>query len=106
MSHHAFFEVSIPTLPTCTQLILEMTSEAPATIVIDSVDALGNSSQDLLDALQYLVEDSSSVLKVVVSSREDAVIAKSSSYQVYPRNIGRQFEGRRGIHEPSCLETC
>ena len=77
MSHHAFFEVSIPTLPTCTQLILEMTSEATATIVIDGVDALGNSSQDLLDALQYLVEDSLSVLIVFVSSREYAIMARS-----------------------------
>ena len=61
----------------CTQLILELTSEAPTTIVIGGVDELGNSSQDLLDALQYLVEESSSLLKVFVSSREDAVIARS-----------------------------
>ena len=63
--------------PECTQLILELTSEAPATIVIDGVDELGNSSQDLLDALRYLVEKSSSVLKVFVSSREEAAITRS-----------------------------
>lgn len=61
----------------CSQLILELTSEAPATVVIDGIDELGNSSQDLLDALRYLVENSSSVLKVLVSSREDAAIAPS-----------------------------
>lgn len=61
----------------CTQLILEMTSEAPAMIVIDGIDELGDSSQDLLDALRYLVENSSSVLKVFVSSRDEAAIARS-----------------------------
>ena len=61
----------------CTQLILEMTSEAPAMIVIDGIDELGDSSQDLLDALRYLVEKSSSVLKVFVSSRDEAAIARS-----------------------------
>ena len=61
----------------CTQLILELTSEAPATVVIDGIDELGDSSQDLLDALWYLVENSSSVLKVFVSSRDEAAIARS-----------------------------
>ena len=60
-----------------TQLILELTSEAPATIVIDGVDELGNFSQDLLDALRYLIKNSSSVLKIFVSSREEAAIARS-----------------------------
>ena len=61
----------------CTQLLLELTSEAPATILIDGIDELGDSSQDLLDALGYLVENSSSVLKVFVSSRDEAAIARS-----------------------------
>lgn len=61
----------------CTHLILELTSEAPATIVIDGVDELSNTSQDLLSALQHLVDKSSSVLKVFVSSREEAAIARS-----------------------------
>ena len=61
----------------CTQLILELTSEAPAIIVIDGIDELGDSSQDLLDALRYLVEHSSSVLKVFVSSRDEAAISRS-----------------------------
>ena len=61
----------------CTQLILELTSEAPATVVIDGIDELGDSSQELLDALRYLVENSSSVLKVFVSSRDEAAIARS-----------------------------
>ena len=61
----------------CTQLILELTSEAPATIVIDGVDELSNASQGLLSALQHLVDKSSSVLKVFISSREEAAIARS-----------------------------
>ena len=61
----------------CTHLILELTSEAPATIVIDGVDELSSTSQDLLSALQRLVDKSSSVLKVFVSSREEAAIARS-----------------------------
>ena len=40
-------EIKNLAFPECTQLILEMTSEAPATIVIDGIDELGNSSQDL-----------------------------------------------------------
>ena len=73
-------EVRNLAFPECTQLILELTSEAPATIVIDGVDELGYSSQDLLNALRYLVENSSSVLKVFVSSREEAAIARSLYY--------------------------
>ena len=61
----------------CTQLILELTSEAPATVAIDGIDELGDSSLDLLDALRYLVENSLNVLKVFVSSRDDAAIARS-----------------------------
>lgn len=70
-------EVRNLAFPECTQLILESTSEAPATIMIDGVDEIGNSSQDLLDALWYLVEYSSSVLKKIVSSREEAANARS-----------------------------
>ena len=70
-------EVRNLAFPECTQLILELTSDAPTTIVIDGVDALGNSSQDLLDTLRYLVENSPSVLKVFVSSRDEAAIARS-----------------------------
>ena len=66
--------------PECTRLLLELTSEAPATIVIDGVDELGNSSLDLLDALRYLIENSSSVLKIFVSSREEAAIARRLYY--------------------------
>ena len=61
----------------CTRLMLELTSEAPATVVIDGIDELGDSSQDLLDALWYLVENSSNVLKVFVSSRDEAAVARS-----------------------------
>ena len=64
----------------CTQLMLELTSEAPATIVIDGVDQLRSASQDLLSVLQDLVDKSSSVLKVFVSSRKDAAIARSLHY--------------------------
>ena len=70
-------DVRTPTLSECTQLILELNSEAPATIVIDGVDELSNACQDLLDVLQSLVDKSSSVLKVFVSSREEAVISRS-----------------------------
>ena len=43
--------------------------------MIDRVNKLGNSSQDLLDALRYLVKNSSSVIERFVSIIEEAAIA-------------------------------
>lgn len=61
----------------CSQLILSLTAQSSATIVIDGLDAVKEGREELLDALHYVVESSSSVVKVFISSREDADIILS-----------------------------
>ena len=45
--------------------------------MIDGIDEVNQGRHDLLDAIHHVFESSSSVLKVFISSREDASIARS-----------------------------
>jgi len=56
-----------------------------ATVMIDGLDDLDISFPHLLDSLNYLVDNSSSVLKVFVSSQEDATIALRSQHVTFIR---------------------
>ena len=56
-----------------TELILEVTEEVPAIIVIDALDECEpNFRYGLLNALETITENSSSIVKILVSSRDDA----------------------------------
>ena len=59
----------------CTQMLLTMTLDCPATIIIDGLDEL-DGRLDLLTALRTLVNESSNVVKIMISSREDTDIAQ------------------------------
>ena len=61
----------------CSQLILSLTADSSATIMIDGLDQLVKGGQELLDTLHYIVESSSNVVKVFVSSREDTDVMTS-----------------------------
>ena len=69
------FEVEKLQAADCARLILETTAVNPATIVIDAVDEIDSSSRHvLLSALIQIVQDSFSVVKVFVTSRDDSNI--------------------------------
>lgn len=66
-------EPSKLTIENSTDLILAMTDQTPATIMIDALDECEPTRRyELLKALRTIIEQSSSVLKILVSSREDA----------------------------------
>jgi Cdc6-like AAA superfamily ATPase len=59
----------------CVRLILESTVTNPATIVLDAVDEIQPSSRHvLLSSLIQIVQDSLSVVKIFVTSRDDSNI--------------------------------
>ena len=69
------FEVTRLQAAECVNLILDTTAANPATIVIDAVDEIPSSSRHiLLSALTQVVQESSSVVKVLVTSRDDSNI--------------------------------
>ena len=59
----------------CTRLILELTKDSPATIIVDALDECDEETRyELLEALDKIIADSLEVVKVVVSSRDDVDI--------------------------------
>lgn len=64
------------TIEECTRILLTLTEDCPATIIIDGLDELEGQRVDLLAVLRTLVNESSSVVKLMVSSREDRDIAQ------------------------------
>ncbi|RMJ27936.1 ankyrin repeat protein [Aspergillus sp. HF37] len=61
----------------CTQMLLTMTLDCPATIIIDGLDELDGQRLDLLASLRTLIDESSSIVKILISSREDTDIAQA-----------------------------
>ena len=69
------FEVTRLQAAECVSLILDTTVANPATIVVDAVDEMPSSSRHLLlSALTQVVQQSLSVVKVLVTSRDDSNI--------------------------------
>jgi len=63
------------TVDDCTRLILALTNQSPATIIIDALDECDEFLRhELLEALDEIVSKSSQVVKVFVSSRDDVDI--------------------------------
>jgi hypothetical protein len=72
------------TVEDCTRMILELTRDNPATIVIDALDECEESLRhELLKALDKIVSEPGEIVKVFVSSREDVDIV-SSPYFLTP----------------------
>ena len=69
------FEVTRLQAAECVSLIVDTTAANPATIVVDAVDEIPSSSRHiLLSALTQVVQESLSVVKVLVTSRDDSNI--------------------------------
>ncbi|KAJ5837197.1 hypothetical protein N7447_003223 [Penicillium robsamsonii] len=64
------------TVDECVQMLLELTLDCPATIIIDGLDELVGNQLDILTSLQTLENESSSLIKIMISSREDTYIAQ------------------------------
>lgn len=60
----------------CTQMLRTMTVDCPATIIIDGLDELDGQRLDLLAAFHTLINEASSVVKIMISSREDTDITQ------------------------------
>lgn len=62
-------------LDECTRLILELTQDNPATIIIDALDECEEVTwHELLEALDNIIANSAELVRVLVSSRDDVGI--------------------------------
>ena len=60
------------TVQDCTRLIIELTKQHPATIVLDALDECEKHTRhELLEAFDEIISESTEVVKVFVSSRDD-----------------------------------
>ncbi len=66
------------TVQDCTRLIIELTKDHPATIILDALDECEESTRhELLEAFDEIISHSAEVVKVFVSSRDDIDIVSS-----------------------------
>lgn len=66
------------TVQDCTRLIIELTKDHPATIIVDALDECEeNTRYELLEAFDEVIRNSAEVVKVFVSSRDDIDIVSS-----------------------------
>jgi hypothetical protein len=66
------------TVADCTELILKLTDETPATIIIDALDECDEDLRyELLEALDVIVCKSVEIVKIFVSSRDDIDIVSA-----------------------------
>lgn len=70
------FEPSPLTAEECLQLLLTLMMDSPATIIIDGLDELVTQRIDLINALKTLIKESSNVIKIMISSREEQDIVQ------------------------------
>ena len=91
------FEIKRLQAVECMRLILDTTAVNPATIVIDAVDEIDSSSRHvLLSALTQIVQDSFSVVKVFVTSRDDsnihALLSGALALRITNQNTRRDMD--------------
>ena len=66
------------TIEECTRLIIELTKDHPATIILDALDECEEITRhELLEALDSIISNSANVVKVFVSSRDDIDIVST-----------------------------
>ena len=92
------FEIKRLQAAECVRLILDTTAVNPATIIIDAVDEIESSSRHvLLSALIQIVQESLSVVKVLVTSRDDsnihALLSNAVALRITNKNTRRDMEG-------------
>lgn len=72
------------TVQDCTRLIIELTQNYPATIILDALDECEeNTRHELLEAFDDIISSSAEVVKVFVSSRDDIDIVSSLRENVF-----------------------
>ena len=91
------FEIEKLQAAECAKLILDTTAVNPATIVIDAVDEIESSFRHLLlSALIQIVQDSFSVVKVFVTSRDDsnirALLSDAVALRITNKNTQRDMD--------------
>ena len=86
----------------CVQLILNVTALNPATIIIDAIDEITQSRRhELVQALQTICQDSSSVVKIFMTSRNDGQIEALLSDDIAKVRINtshNEADIRRFVH--------
>lgn len=66
------------TVQDCTRLIVELTKDHPAIIILDALDECEESTRhELLEAFDEIISNSAEVVKVFVSSRDDVDIVSN-----------------------------
>ena len=66
------------TVQDCTSLIIELSKNHPATIILDALDECEETTRhELLEAFDEIISKSAKVVKVFVSSRDDIDIVSS-----------------------------
>ncbi len=66
------------TVQDCIRLIIELTKNHPAVLILDALDECEeNTRHELLEAFDDIISNSTEVVKVFVSSREDIDIVSS-----------------------------
>ena len=100
------FEITRLRVADCVRLILETTADNPATIVVDAVDEIDPSSRHvLLSALIQIIQDSQSVVKVFVTSRDDSnVLAILSDSDAVALRIKGEYN-RKDMEDFVCQEV-
>lgn len=72
------------TIEDCTRLIIELTQDYPATIILDALDECEeNTRHELLEAFDDIISNSAEVVKVFVSSRDDIDIVSSLRENIF-----------------------
>ena len=93
------------TLEECTRLIIELTKDHPTTIVLDALDECEESTRhELLEALDSIICNSTNVVKIFVSSRDDIDIV-SNYYLVNSWDFHDQKTHFEHTQAKSCLLT-
>ena len=66
------------TIEECTRLIIELTKDHPAIVILDALDECEEITRhELLEALDSIISNSANVVKVFVSSRDDIDIVST-----------------------------
>ena len=69
------------TVEECTRLIIELTKDHPATIILDALDECEEITRhELLEAFDSIISNSANVVKIFVSSRDDIDIVSTSCH--------------------------
>ena len=93
------------TVEECTRLIIELTKDHPATIILDALDECEEITRhELLEALDSIISNSANVVKVFVSSRDDIDIV-SGFYLISFQNFQDQKTQFKHLQAESCLLT-